>query len=227
MSQTIAVELRGVHKSYPAPAGEGITDVLAGVDLQVAAGQSLGIVGPSGSGKSTLLNLIGALDRPTAGTVLLEGRDLAGLNDRQLSSLRNRRIGMIFQLHHLLPQCTAMENVLVPVLAGGKVDKAAADRAGALLERVGLGDHADHRPGQLSGGQRQRVAVARALINDPAILLADEPTGSLDRAGAESVADLLTELARDGGLTLVLATHWTELAARMQSVMTLKGGRLS
>ncbi len=223
---TAAVELRSIHKSYPAPGGEGTNDVLAGVDLQLAAGQSLGIVGPSGSGKSTLLNLIAALDRPTAGTVLLEGQDLAPLSDRQLSSLRNRRIGMIFQLHHLLPQCTVLENVLVPVLAGGKADKAAAARAEALLVRVGLADHLDHRPGQLSGGQRQRVAVARALINEPAIVLADEPTGSLDRASAESVADLLTELARDGGLTLILATHWTELAGRMQSVMTLKNGRL-
>jgi predicted ABC-type transport system involved in lysophospholipase L1 biosynthesis ATPase subunit len=218
--------LDNVTKRYDGPDGAAAAPVLQGVMLSVAAGESIAIVGPSGSGKSTLLNIMGTLDRPTSGSVRLDGQDLANLGDDALAAIRNRRIGFVFQLHHLLPQCTALENVLVPMLAGGG-PKDAQDRAARLLERVGLKDRMDYRPGQLSGGERQRVAVARALVNKPALLLADEPTGSLDRAAAEHLTDLLAELNREEGVTLVVVTHAAPLAARMGRVMELKDGRLA
>ncbi|MFN3649807.1 MAG: ABC transporter ATP-binding protein [Armatimonadota bacterium] len=219
--------LAGVEKSYTAASGDA-TRVLAGVDLRVAPGESVAIVGPSGSGKSTLLNIIGTLDRPTAGTVRLGGRDVTSLDEQALAALRNREIGFIFQLHHLLPQCTVLENVLVPTLAGGaeKRREPAEARARRLLERVGLGARLDHRPGQLSGGERQRAAVVRALINEPPLLLADEPTGALDRASAENLADLLVELNREEGVALVVITHAMSLARRMSRVLALENGRL-
>ncbi|MBN2182326.1 MAG: ABC transporter ATP-binding protein, partial [Sedimentisphaerales bacterium] len=190
------LELIGVTKSYDSPSEAGSVCVLKDITLKLDTGRSLVIVGPSGSGKSTLLNIIGALDHPTQGQVLLEGRDLTKLNETELAEIRNRRIGFVFQLHHLLPQCTVLENVLIPTLAGkGQISKEQAqERAGNLLERVGLKDYLRYRPGELSGGQRQRVAVVRALINRPKLLLADEPTGSLDRAASETIADLLVEL---------------------------------
>jgi lipoprotein-releasing system ATP-binding protein len=222
---TPLVLLENVTKRYEAPGGSAAAPVLEDVTLAVAAGESIAIVGPSGSGKSTLLNIIGTLDRPTGGRVVLDGRDLAELDDAALAAVRNRRIGFVFQLHHLLPQCTAMENVLIPTLAGGPTD-GAEDQARRLLERVGLADRLDYRPGQLSGGERQRVAVARALINRPALLLADEPTGSLDRAASESLADLLAELNREEGVTLIVVTHSPALAARMGRMLELKDGHL-
>jgi predicted ABC-type transport system involved in lysophospholipase L1 biosynthesis ATPase subunit len=218
--------LDNVSKRYDGPDGAAAAPVLQGVTLSVAAGESIAIVGPSGSGKSTLLNIMGTLDRPTSGSVRLDGQDLANLGDDALAAIRNRRIGFVFQLHHLLPQCTALENVLVPTLAGGG-PTGAEDRAARLLERVGLKDRANYRPGQLSGGERQRVAVARALVNKPALLLADEPTGSLDRAAAEHLTDLLAELNREEGVTLVVVTHAATLAARMGRMMELKDGRLA
>jgi predicted ABC-type transport system involved in lysophospholipase L1 biosynthesis ATPase subunit len=224
----VLLELDHVTKQFDSPEGAGPLAVLKDVSLRVAAGERLAVVGVSGSGKSTLLNLIGALDRPTSGRVLLEGRDLASLPERGLAAVRNRRIGFVFQLHHLLPQCTALENVLVPTLAGGG-GAGAADaeaRARGLLERVGLGSHLAHRPGQLSGGECQRVAVARALINRPALLLADEPTGSLDRASAESLAQLLVNLNREEGVALIVVTHAEALAARMGRVLELRDGTL-
>ena len=221
-----AVELKDVTKEYPPPESGLAERVLCGVNLTVQAGASLAVVGPSGCGKSTLLNLIGALDRPTSGSVLLGGRDLASLPDAELAHIRNRDIGMVFQLHHLMPQYTVLENVLLPVLAGGRARKDDTTRAEAILARVGLGDHMGRRPGQLSGGQRQRAAVARALINDPAILLADEPTGALDRDTADGVADLLVELNARDGVTLILATHSRRLAARMSHPWRLTDGRL-
>ena len=226
---SVLLELDGVTKRYDWPDGGGeVPQVLAGVSLRIRAGQSLAIRGPSGSGKSTLLNIIAALDRPTAGRILLEGRNLADLNDAALAQIRSRRIGIIFQLHHLLPQCNVLENVLVPTLVCRDAPGAESprDRAVRLLRRVGLGERLMHRPGQLSGGERQRVAVVRALINRPPLLLADEPTGSLDRAAADNLAQLLVELNREEGVALIVATHSADLAERMEQVMTLRDGRL-
>jgi lipoprotein-releasing system ATP-binding protein len=200
-------------------------DVLRGVDLDVARGESLAIIGPSGSGKTTLLQLIGALDYPDAGTVSFEGRDLGGLGEAERGALRSRRIGFVFQLHHLLPQLTVLENVLVPAWATGDAADG-LDRALGLLERVGLRDRRDHRPAQLSGGERQRAALVRALVLKPALLLADEPTGSLDYAGASSLADLLVELNRDEGVTLIAVTHSRDFAARMSRCLKLQDGVL-
>ncbi len=223
------VELVDVTKDYGQAGQAGGVNVLKGISLKVDAGHSVVIVGPSGSGKSTLLNIMGALDHPTSGRVLFDGRDLAGLDDKELARIRNRDIGFVFQLHHLLPQCTVLENVLVPTLAGasGSSAKAARQRAEHLLERVGLADRMTHRPGELSGGQRQRVAVARALINQPKLLLADEPTGSLDEESSNGVAELLVELNRGEGVTLIVVTHSQKLAKRVGHVMELRGGTLT
>ena len=217
----ILLELRGITKRY-----EGADeDVLAGVDLAVNAGERLAIVGPSGSGKSTLLNIIGTLDHPSTGSVLLDGRDVSELDEKRLAALRNVRIGFVFQLHHLLPQCTILENVLVPALVQGNM-AAAEQRGRELLDRVGLSHRLNYRPGKLSGGERQRVAVVRALINQPALLLADEPTGSLDRATSDAIGDLLAELNREQGVAVVTVTHATSLAQRMGRVLELRDGML-
>lgn len=223
------VELVNVTKTYGDPGDPGSVSVLKGITLNIEQGRSIVFVGPSGCGKSTLLNIIGGLDHATSGQVLFDGRDLAGLNDRDLARIRSREIGFVFQLHHLLPQCTVLENVLVPTLAGrdGASRGTARERAEALLARVGLADRILHRPGELSGGQRQRVAVARALINRPKLLLADEPTGSLDEESSRSIAELLAELNRDEGVTLVVVTHSRELASRIGYVMELSGGVLN
>jgi len=223
----VILEFQDVSKRYESQGAAGGPLVLHGVDLTVAAGESLAIVGPSGSGKSTLLNLAGALDRPTSGKVLLGGRDLSDLGDRDLAALRNRGIGFVFQLHHLLPQCTIWENVLLPTLAGHAPGENAEPRARRLLERVGLADRLGHRPGQLSGGERQRVAVVRALINQPDLLLADEPTGSLDRAAAENLVRLLVELNREERVTLIVVTHAMNLARQMGRVLELRDGVLA
>lgn len=223
------VELVEVTKTYGEPGGAGAVSVLKGITLKLEPGRSVAIVGPSGCGKSTLLNIIGGLDHPTGGRVLLDGRDLAGLDDEELARMRNRQIGFVFQLHHLLPQCTVLENVLIPTLAArnGSSPREVRERAEALLTRVGLADRMSYRPGELSGGQRQRVAVARALINRPKLLLADEPTGSLDESTSRSIADLLAELNRDQGVTLIVVTHSHELAARIGPVLELSGGTLN
>lgn len=222
MGSDALLELVGVEKRYP----EGPV-VLAGVTLRVAAGESVAIVGPSGSGKSTLLHVAGTLDRPSAGTVRIAGQDISGLDDRALAMVRRRDVGFVFQQHHLLPQCTALENVLVPLLGGGgRVTPEAEARARALLEQVGLGARLLHRPAQLSGGERQRVAVARALIHGPRAVLADEPTGSLDRAAAAEIGELLARLHREQGVALVVVTHSEALAARMQRTLALDGGVL-
>jgi len=223
------IELVDVTKSYGEPGGAGAVSVLKGITLKIEPGRSVVIVGPSGCGKSTLLNIIGGLDHPTKGRVLLEGKDLAGLDDRGLARVRNRRIGFVFQLHHLLPQCTVLENVLIPTLAqgDGSARGEARTRAEALLTRVGLADRMSYRPGELSGGQRQRFAVARALINRPKLLLADEPTGSLDESTSQSIAELLAELNRQEGVTLIVVTHSRELASRIGDVMELSGGILN
>ena len=222
------LELIDVGKTYESPGETGDVCVLKDITLTLNEGEYLVVVGPSGSGKSTLLNIIGALDRPTSGRVLFDGRDLAALDESELARIRNRQIGFVFQLHHLLPQCTVLENVLVPTLAGKDrpSTEEIRDRTINLLHRVGLEDFLLHRPGELSGGQRQRVAVVRALINRPKLLLADEPTGSLDREASENIADLLVELNRSEKVTLIVVTHSRELAHRMGRVMELTEGSL-
>jgi lipoprotein-releasing system ATP-binding protein len=220
--------LRDVAKSYQSVLDGPPVSVLGGINLEIQPGESAAILGPSGSGKSTLLNIIGTLDRPTRGQVLLEGQDLAQLDETQLAAVRNRRIGFIFQAHHLLPQCTVLENVLVPTLVceDKQLRQSAPDRARRLLDRVGLAPRLHHRPGQLSGGERQRVAVVRGLINQPRLLLADEPTGALDRAAAEALARLLVELNREERVTLMVATHALDLAEQMGRRVQLRDGRL-
>jgi predicted ABC-type transport system involved in lysophospholipase L1 biosynthesis ATPase subunit len=221
--------LERVSKSYAGADGPENVHVLRDVELQVLTGESLAIVGPSGSGKTTLLSIMGGLDRPTDGRVLLRGRDLSELDDSALSLVRNREIGFVFQQHHLLAQCTALENVLLPTLVergSREMRPAAASHARELLQRVGLGDRLAHTPARLSGGERQRVAVARALINRPKLLLADEPTGALDRAASESLADLLVELNLQAGVALIVVTHSLRLAGRLTRRLELVGGRL-
>ncbi len=222
------LELINVTKSYQSPGNKNGVCVLQNITLKVTKGQSLVIIGPSGSGKSTLLNIIGTLDRPTSGKVIFDGKDLADLNESELAKVRNRKIGFVFQLHHLLPQCTVLENVLVPMLAD-KINlskKETHERAKDLLNRVGLKDYLLYMPGQLSGGQRQRVAVVRALINSPKLLLADEPTGSLDKDASENIAKLLVELNRSEEVTLITVTHSLRLAEIIGSVMELSEGVL-
>lgn len=225
---TPILQLEHVSKRYDNTAAVPGPEVLQDVSLSVNPGESLAVVGPSGSGKTTLLNLIGALDRPSTGRVLLDGDHLAELNESQRADLRNRKVGFVFQSHHLLPQCTVLENVLIPTLVNR--DKAGrnetASAAKELLDRVGLSDRLSYRPGQLSGGERQRVAVVRALINQPKLLLADEPTGSLDTDASDELAQLLVELNRGQNVTLIMVTHDRSLATRMDRVLTLLGGTL-
>ena len=227
-SPPILLELKAVSKSFDALSGADQLQVLRATTLDIARGESVAIVGPSGSGKSTLLNIIGTLDRPTSGQVLLDGKDLSQLDDLALAAVRNQQIGFIFQAHHLLPQCTVLENVLLPTLAAknNSARNGAAERARQLLQRVGLSERLAHRPGQLSGGERQRVAVVRALINRPQLLLADEPTGALDRAAADSLGQLLVDLNREEGVTLIVVTHATDLARRMKRTLELRDGQL-
>lgn len=225
------LKLSDVSKEYLSPESHSAIKVLNGVSLEVDSGQSVAVIGPSGSGKSTLLQIIGTLDRPTAGQVLLAGQDLHDLADNQLALVRNQQIGFVFQSHYLLPQCTVLENVLVPTLAAKPSRNADSEapqvRATRLLDRVGLGSRLSHRPGQLSGGERQRVAVVRALINRPQLVLADEPTGSLDHASAQELGKLLAELNKEENVTLIVVTHAIELAHRMARIFELKDGRLA
>lgn len=200
--------------------------VLRGLSLEVARGESVAIVGSSGCGKSTLLNLIGTLDQPTSGTLTFNGRDLSQLNGEELALLRNCEMGFIFQSHHLLPQCSVMENVLVPTIAHRTSSASDEERGRRLLERVGLGERLSHRPGQLSGGERQRVAVVRALINEPQLLLADEPTGALDEDTADKLGQLLVELNKEEKVTLITVTHSPRLAERMGRTLKLADGRI-
>jgi lipoprotein-releasing system ATP-binding protein len=218
------LRLRGVVKEY---GGGVITRVLHGIDLELRRGEFAALIGPSGSGKSTLLNLIGLLDRPTAGTVEVVGEETAGLDDAGLTRLRGRSIGFVFQFHHLLPAFTATENVLLPAFgAAGRFDPAMARRARELLRRVGLGDRLEHLPRQLSGGQQQRVAIARALALRPPLLLADEPTGNLDTAAAAEVFALLREVHREEGTTVLVVTHDPRMAERCDRVIELVDGRI-
>jgi ABC-type lipoprotein export system ATPase subunit len=222
------LQLQNVSKRFDSPESGEHLEILRGVNLELARGESLAIIGPSGSGKSTLLNIIGTLDRPTSGTVVLSGRNLSSLSDDELAAVRNEKIGFVFQSHYLLPQCSVLENVLVPTVPqkGRRNDKQVVERAKQLLARVGLTERTNHRPGQLSGGERQRVAVVRALINGPELLLADEPTGALDATAAAELARLLLELNRQDGVALVVVTHALDLARQMQRVHELRRGEL-
>jgi ABC-type lipoprotein export system ATPase subunit len=208
---------------------ESTIHVLNGISFDVTRGESVAIVGPSGSGKSTLLNIIGTLDSPSQGKVFLENRDLSILDERQIAEVRNFRIGFVFQAHHLLPQLTVLENVMIPTLASPQPDwrRIAQERALQLLDKVGLQSRLHHRPGQLSGGERQRVAVVRALINQPQLLLADEPTGALDSKASEELSQLLIELNAEAKVTLIVVTHAESLAKRMRRILRLTDGRIS
>jgi lipoprotein-releasing system ATP-binding protein len=229
------VELKGLVKRFDPPedsdagAAAAAPDVLRGIDLEVFPGESIAVVGPSGSGKSTLLNIIGALLPPTSGTVRFDGADLGAMSGDELAALRNREIGYVFQAHHLLPQCTALENVLIPTLVHGDdaSRRQSVERARSLLGDVGLGDRVAHRPAQLSGGECQRVAVVRSLINRPRLLLADEPTGSLDQRAADQLGELLCSLNETESVALVTVTHSERLAARMRREFELRDGQLT
>lgn len=220
------IEASRVSKSYESPAGT--VSVLRDLDLRVGPGESAAIVGPSGSGKTTLLNLLGALDRPSSGSIRIGGEELGDLDAAAAARFRNRNIGFVFQLHYLLPQCTVLENVLVPRLAGGWTEPEADTRARAesLLAQVGLQDRLGHRPFQLSGGEQLRVAIARALINQPKLILADEPTGSLDPATGERIADLFLRTQESARVALVVVTHNPGLARRLHRTYRLADGRL-
>ena len=228
MSEPTVVETRDLHRSFADVEGDGRKEihVLRGVDLAIRSGQTVSIVGPSGAGKSTLLHLLGGLDRPSSGTVLLGGRDLATLADEAVAELRNRHVGFVFQFHHLLRDFSALENVMMPQRIAGVEEEGARRKARELLEQVGLGERAGHRPRELSGGEQQRVAVARALVNEPPLLLADEPSGNLDIDTSERLHDLLFELVEDHGSALVLVTHNLELAGRATRRLRLSEGSL-
>jgi lipoprotein-releasing system ATP-binding protein len=218
------LEVRGLSKEFQAP--QTTIRVLSGIDLSIGAGESVSIVGPSGSGKSTLLHILGTLEPPTAGTVRLDGEDPFALDDRRLAAFRNRHVGFVFQDHHLLPQCSVLENVLLPTLVARDPPKDVERQALALIDEVGLGARIGHRPHELSGGERQRVALARALIQRPTLLLCDEPTGSLDQAAADMVSTLLLDLHQRRQTILVVVTHNLELAERMGTRYRLHDARL-
>lgn len=221
----LALRAEGIEKSYAGADGRELR-VLQGVDLSVRPGEAVAVIGASGAGKSTLLHLLGALDRPTRGEIYLGGRAISGLNPNQVAEVRNRYAGFVFQFHHLLREFTAQENVMMPAMIAGTPLSVAAENAMELLDAVGLADRAQHKPGELSGGEQQRVAVARALSNDPVVLLADEPSGNLDRHTSEQLHDLLFEMRGGRNLAMVLVTHNAELAQRTDRVLRLEDGRL-
>lgn len=221
-----ALEARELGKHYVGGDG-GIITVLDGVDLAVERGEMVAIIGASGAGKSTLLHLLGALDRPTRGEVVVAGQSLNGMNDDAVSALRNRTVGFVFQFHHLLREFTALENVMMPLRIAGADESVAKGRAMELLDRMGLAGRVHHRPAQLSGGEQQRTAVARALAADPSVLLADEPSGNLDHGNSERLHDLFAQLTREMEIAMVVVTHNRSLAARADRVLQLEEGRLS
>lgn len=225
----IFLKLTNLSKSYPSPEGEEKVGIFGDVNLEIPKGSSAAIVGPSGSGKSTLLNLIGTLDKPDGGEVYVGGRSTGKFTESEASEFRNQSIGFIFQSHHLLPQCTVIENVMVPALAGfgNLTGKELHQRAKELLEKVGLSHRMNHRPSEISGGEKQRVAVARALINKPDLLLADEPTGALDKVNSEKLIELLVELNQALALTLLMVTHSPEISKQMKATYLMDEGKLT
>jgi lipoprotein-releasing system ATP-binding protein len=222
------IQIQNLTKEYSEGPDRNAVQVFSNLSLSIERGKSLAIVGPSGSGKSTLLNLIGAIDRPTRGYIFIDGKKISSFSEEESARFRNLRIGYIFQSHHLLPALTAVQNIMIPALAGHSniKNQDLEDRANDLLKKVGLSHRANHLPGELSGGERQRVAVARALINQPQILLADEPTGALDQQNAKVLIDLLLQLNQDFETTLLVVTHSLELAKKMDLVWALKDGKL-
>ena len=219
------IALRNLSKEYVD--GPRVVRVLSGLDLEIGQGERVAIVGESGVGTSTLLHILGTLDRPTGGEVWFDGENLTTKSDRDLANFRNREIGFIFQFHHLLPDFTALENVMMPALIAGAAADAARRRATELLDRVGLSERLEHKPGELSGGEQQRVAVARALVQEPRAVLADEPTGNLDPGTGEGVQNLLLELNREHDITLVVVTHSATLAGAMDRTLRLRAGRIA
>jgi lipoprotein-releasing system ATP-binding protein len=216
----------GLRKVYRSGDGQPL-EVLRGLDLEVRRGEVVAVVGASGAGKSTLLHLLGALERPTAGDVWLEGSRYADMDDAGLAGLRNRKVGFVFQFHHLLREFSALENVMMPLLIGGAESRRARSRAEEILSLVGLAGRMTHRPGELSGGEQQRCAVARALVHDPRLVLADEPSGNLDHANSERLHDLFFRLAREYETTVVIVTHNRQLAGRADRILWLEDGRLT
>lgn len=225
MGEAKPLEACDLAKSYVGGDGRELS-ILSGVNFELGRGEAVAIIGASGAGKSTLLHLLGALDRPTQGEIIVGGRSIAGQNDEALAEMRNRQIGFVFQFHHLLREFTAVENVMMPALIAGTSFSEARSRALSLLGDVGLAERASHKPRQLSGGEQQRVAVARALVNHPVVLLADEPSGNLDTETSQKLHDLLFELRARRDLSIVVVTHNRDLAARADRTLVLTGGRL-
>ncbi len=222
------LNLQNITKSYGTPADGTLRVVLDDLSLNIDEGDSIALLGPSGSGKTTLLNLLGALDHPDSGKVLFKGRDIADLKGREIDTFRNKEIGFVFQFHHLLPQCTLLENVLIPTLVNtNKKDRLTKEKeAEVLLKQVGIWEHKDKLPGKMSGGECQRAAVVRAMINRPSLLLADEPTGALDQKNVEYMADLLLKFNKEDNQTLIIVTHSEKLASRMNKVYSLSEGKI-
>tara|TARA_B100000676_G_scaffold175071_1_gene171791 strand:+ start:1933 stop:2652 length:720 start_codon:yes stop_codon:yes gene_type:complete len=221
----LPLEARRVHKSFKGGDGSKL-QVLTGVDLRLGRNETVAVIGASGAGKSTLLHILGGLDRPTEGEVLVEGASLTGLDDEALAAVRNRRIGFVFQFHHLLREFTAVENVMMPALIAGLEEGEAHTKAERILEDVGLSERLRHKPGELSGGEQQRVAVARSLVNDPVVLLADEPSGNLDAATSTALHDLLFDLQERASLSILVVTHNIDLAKRADRLLVMEKGGL-
>ena len=222
------LQLQNITKGYGEPGTHSYRPVLQNLNLEIGKGERIAIVGPSGSGKTTLLNLIGALDQPESGKILFEGTEISGYDKKQLAAFRNKNLGFVFQLHHLMPQLTLWENVLLPLLASEqKISAEQKSRAEYLIRKVGIWEQRNQKPAEMSGGECQRTAVVRALINKPGLILADEPTGALDQDNATALTDLLIQLSKEENITLVTVTHSAEMAERMEKIYTLKNGKVA
>lgn len=224
MSEQALIEIRNLQKRFSTPGGE--INVLTQVDAQIVAGERIAVVGTSGAGKTTLMHILGGLDQPSDGQVLFAGKDIFALRGMALDAFRNRTVGFVFQFHQLLPEFSALENVMMPLLIGGVSRPVATAKAEELLQEVGLGQRLHHKPGALSGGEQQRVAIARALVQEPQLLLADEPTGNLDSGTSDEIMQLLNRMHRSRGLTMIIVTHNRELAASLDRVLRMEDGRL-